>query len=77
MNHLRQHWETVVRDKVQLAVQKIKQESSALGSTDVLRWWMYMASDISALLMFGESFRMVETGKVCLCRCFILTLQPS
>jgi hypothetical protein len=34
------------------------------NTADVYNWWMLLASDISAHLAFGESFRMLETGHV-------------
>lgn len=60
-------WESEVRKKTELAVQRIVQE--ARGTTkgaDVLKWWTLMATDVIAHLSFGESFGMLELGKVCL-----------
>lgn len=34
------------------------------GATDVFKWWLFMATDIIGELSFGESFRMLEAGKV-------------
>jgi hypothetical protein len=31
---------------------------------DVFKWWLFMATDIIGELSFGESFRMLEAGKV-------------
>ncbi|KAL6712083.1 hypothetical protein ACN47E_003126 [Coniothyrium glycines] len=60
-SYLVENWEAVVREKALLAVLKIK--ADAVQSTaDVYNWWMLLASDISAHLAFGESFRMLETG---------------
>ncbi|KAI5251552.1 cytochrome P450 monooxygenase [Aureobasidium subglaciale] len=60
--HLREQWEDVVRQKVDLAVSRIKAEATR-GSADVLKWWTYLATDVSAHLMFGESFHMLESGE--------------
>jgi len=60
--HLREQWETIVRDKVDLAVARIKADAMS-GTADVLKWWTYLATDVSAHLMFGESFGMLENGK--------------
>jgi cytochrome P450 len=64
-NSLRDNWEAEIRSKVELAVQKIKHD--AMGTqkgADVLEWWTLMATDIIAHLNFGDSFNMLETGKV-------------
>ena len=63
--HLRSQWEGVVQERVRLAVARIKQECATSGSVDVLKWWMYLAADVSAELMFGESFHMLESDEVC------------
>lgn len=57
------HWEPEIRQKTQLAVAKIKNDAQ-IGSADVLKWWTLMATDVIAHLSFGESFRMLELGKV-------------
>lgn len=62
-SYLVANWESIVREKALLAVTKIK--ADAMQSTaDVYNWWMLLASDVSAHLAFGESFRMLETGHV-------------
>ncbi|KAG9381754.1 cytochrome P450 [Pyrenophora tritici-repentis] len=61
---LKTNWEPEVRRKVNLAVQKIKQD--ALGSqkgADIFKWWTLMATDVVTHLSFGESFNMIEQGK--------------
>ncbi|THX68893.1 cytochrome P450 monooxygenase [Aureobasidium pullulans] len=60
--HIREQWESVVREKVDLAVARIKSNATS-GTADVLKWWTYLATDVSAHLMFGESFHMLESGK--------------
>ena len=60
--HLREQWEDVVREKVDLAVARIKADATS-GTADVLKWWTYLATDVSAHLMFGESFHMLESGE--------------
>ncbi|THZ34672.1 hypothetical protein D6C87_10296, partial [Aureobasidium pullulans] len=45
-----------------LAVARIKSNATS-GTADVLKWWTYLATDVSAHLMFGESFHMLESGK--------------
>ncbi|KAF2855404.1 cytochrome P450 monooxygenase-like protein [Plenodomus tracheiphilus IPT5] len=60
-SYLVENWEPKVREKALLAVTKIK--ANAIESTaDVYNWWMLLASDVSAHLAFGESFRMLEMG---------------
>jgi cytochrome P450 len=62
-SYLVDNWEVVVREKVLLAVMKIKADAIE-NTADVYNWWMLLASDISAHLSFGESFGMLEAGKV-------------
>lgn len=54
----------IVERRVQLAVQRMGDDMDARGVVDVFKWWMFMASDVIAELTFGESFRMLESGKV-------------
>ncbi|KAF2829792.1 cytochrome P450 3A17 [Ophiobolus disseminans] len=61
---LKVNWDEEVRRKVNLAVQKIKQDAlGAYRGADVLKWWTLMATDVIAHLSFGESFNMLELGK--------------
>lgn len=62
-SYLREHWESAVKDKCKLAVTKIRRDAEA-GSADLLKWWTFMATDIVGVLGFGESFGMLELGKV-------------
>lgn len=61
--YLREHWEPTVREKTLLAVEKIKVDART-GVADLLKWWTFMATDIVGVLGFGESFGMLELGKV-------------
>lgn len=51
---------------VKLAVQKIEEEMKTRGSADVVKWWLFLATDVIGELTFGESFKMLEHGQVCL-----------
>ncbi|OJJ66764.1 hypothetical protein ASPBRDRAFT_188188 [Aspergillus brasiliensis CBS 101740] len=62
-SELRQIWEPVVKEKVQLAVSQIRGELLRDGTSDVLKWWTFLATDVSGHLMFGESFNMLQYGK--------------
>ncbi|KAF1836653.1 cytochrome P450 [Decorospora gaudefroyi] len=59
--YLIENWESVVREKALLAVTKIKADA-VQHTADVYNWWMLLASDVSAHLAFGDSFRMLEMG---------------
>lgn len=64
---LRQTWEPTVRHYTEAAVTRMldeRSEKSKNKNVDILKWWTFMASDISAHLMFGESFHTMESGKV-------------
>ena len=54
----------MVREKVELAIQKIGEEMERDGKVDLVKWLFFLATDISGHLMFGESFRTLEEGKV-------------
>jgi hypothetical protein len=62
-SYLREHWGNAVSEKCKLAVWKIRQDAKA-GNADLLKWWTFMATDIVGLLGFGESFGMLELGRV-------------
>ena len=49
-------WEPQVMELADLAVKKIKRDLQKYGSSDVLKWWTFMASDVTGALAFGESF---------------------
>lgn len=42
----------------------MSEEMKSRGVADVFKWWTFMATDIIGELSFGESFRMLEHGKV-------------
>ncbi|KXH33616.1 TRI11 protein [Colletotrichum simmondsii] len=60
---LRKEWEGVVRNKVDVAVSKIRKEAEGDGCSDVLKWFTMLATDVVAHLCFGESFKMLELGE--------------
>lgn len=61
---LRSTWEPVVRDKVQLMISQIQNELTTGGVCDIFKWATFLATDVSAHLMFGESFEMLQRGEV-------------
>jgi cytochrome P450 len=61
MDALRRNWEEQVRAKVELGIDQIKKEAG-VGVADVHKWWRLLAGDVTALLSFGESFDMLESG---------------
>jgi len=63
--YLREHWEGVVRDKVQFAVNRLVGDAEAhSGKVDVFKWWSLMGADIIGCLCFGESFGLLDLGDV-------------
>jgi cytochrome P450 len=62
-SYLLEHWESTVREKVELCVSQIKKDATK-DVADVYHWWMLLASDVTAHLAFGESFNMLQTGQV-------------
>ncbi|KAF4549872.1 Cytochrome P450-like protein 63 [Elsinoe fawcettii] len=57
------NFEPLVRAKVDLVVQKMRDEYNHRGNTDVFKWFSLMATDIIGDLTFGSSFQMIEQGK--------------
>ena len=57
-------WEPLVLQKTQLAVSGIGEEAKKTGEADILKWWTFMATDVIGELSFGDSFHMLEQGKV-------------
>ncbi|KAF5878449.1 putative benzoate 4-monooxygenase cytochrome protein [Botrytis fragariae] len=57
------HVEVFIRRNIDLAVKGITEEMSQRGAADVFKWWMFMATDVIGELSFGESFKMLESGK--------------
>ncbi|KAH8678136.1 cytochrome protein [Xylariales sp. PMI_506] len=53
----------VVDSRIRLAIQRMQEEMESRGATDVFQWFFFMATDIIGELSFGESFKMLETGK--------------
>lgn len=56
--------ESAVDQKVKLVISKMAEEMAARQVTDVAKMWLFMATDIISELSFGESFGMLEAGKV-------------
>lgn len=62
-SYLRQTYEPTVHALVKMAVGKMHTELQE-GRTDVMKWWTFMATDVIASLLFGDSFKMVQHGQV-------------
>ena len=56
--------EPSIADRVGLTIRRMAEEQDARGAIDVFKWWLFMTSDIIGELSFGESFGMLESGKV-------------
>ncbi|KAJ6191026.1 hypothetical protein N7519_001047 [Penicillium mononematosum] len=59
---LHQH-EDLITGRVKMTISRMAEEMQDRGTTDVFKWWLFMATDIIGELSFGESFRMLEAGK--------------
>lgn len=62
-SYLREVWEPAVREKVAVAVGKVRGQLVHGETADLMKWWTFMAADIVGVLGFGESFGMLEAGK--------------
>lgn len=47
-----------------MTIARIEEEIEKTGAADIFKWWTFMATDVIGELSFGESFRMLELGKV-------------
>ncbi|KIM95804.1 hypothetical protein OIDMADRAFT_45105 [Oidiodendron maius Zn] len=54
--------ESLINEKITLAIQRIKEEMELRGSADVFKWWLFMASDVIGQLTFGDSFKNLDRG---------------
>jgi cytochrome P450 len=61
-------FEAPVRDKINLAASKIERDARS-GTADVLKWWTFMATDVSGQLSFGRSFDMLHLEQVSILSC--------
>lgn len=59
-----QTFQPAIEQRVRLTIQRMAEETTTRGTADVFKWWLFMATDIIGELTFGESFRMLERGKV-------------
>lgn len=50
--------------RVDMAIAAMQRDMNDSGVVDVYKWWLFMATDIIGELTFGESFQMLEQGKV-------------
>ncbi|KAF4335359.1 benzoate 4-monooxygenase cytochrome P450 [Fusarium beomiforme] len=55
--------EPTVDSYVKKAIVSMKHETDKRGSTDVAKFWLFMATDIIVELSFGQSFGILEHGK--------------
>lgn len=56
--------EGYTRGNIDPAVEGISEDMSQRGAADIFKWWMFMATDVIGELSFGESFKMLESGKM-------------
>lgn len=54
----------VVKSRIDLYIQRIKEEMETQGYANIFKWNLFLATDVVGELSFGESFRTLELGKV-------------
>ncbi|KAL7925680.1 cytochrome P450 [Trichoderma austrokoningii] len=52
-----------VQTTIDLMVKRVSEEMETRGAADVLKWFLFMATDIIGELSFGDSFRTLEIGQ--------------
>ena len=55
--------EPSIREQVKTTIAKIKRDALA-GNADVMKWFTFMATDISGEASFGKSFGMLQQEQV-------------
>ncbi|KAH7038349.1 cytochrome P450 CYP684A2, partial [Microdochium trichocladiopsis] len=53
-----------IEAQVRLAIKRMGDEMRTRGAIDVYQWWMFMTTDVIGELTFGDSFNMLESGKI-------------
>ncbi|KAL2204831.1 cytochrome protein [Sarocladium strictum] len=53
----------IIDARIRQAIERMKEEMLQRHTVDILKWWMFMATDVIGELSFGESFRMLDLGK--------------
>lgn len=56
--------EHIVQARGDLAVEQIGLDMKGDRAADVMKWWLFFSTDVIGELTFGDSFRMLEQGKV-------------
>lgn len=56
--------EPLIEARIRLTMQRMREEMTTRKVADVQKWFFFMSSDIIGELSFGDSFRMLEQGKV-------------
>ncbi|EFY93357.1 cytochrome P450, putative [Metarhizium acridum CQMa 102] len=52
-----------ITSRVELAIQRMKEDMETRGFADVFKWSLFMTTDVIGELAFGESFQMLEKGE--------------
>ncbi|KAH6603938.1 Cytochrome P450 [Trichoderma cornu-damae] len=53
----------LVVSRIDLYIQRIKEEMEIRGAADIFKWNLFLATDVVGELSFGESFRTLELGE--------------
>lgn len=67
-----QAFQPTIEQRIRMTMQRMDEETKTRGTADVFKWWMFMATDIIGELSFGESFRLLEQGKVSVSQAVVL-----
>lgn len=57
-------WADEIRQRVELTVQRIKEDAETTGEGDAYKWWNILANDVITRVSFGESLDLLESDKV-------------
>lgn len=57
--------EPMIDARVRLAIKRMQEEMETRNAVDIFKWWRFLTTDVIGEMSFGESFQMLERGKVC------------
>lgn len=57
-------FEPIIMQRVRLCIAQMASELENRHCMDIFKWWTFLATDVIGELSFGQSFQMLEHGKV-------------
>jgi hypothetical protein len=64
-------FEPIVDHRARMMITRVREELVDRGAADMFKWTTFYSTDVIGELAFGQSFRILDTGKVWLHSCYI------